>query len=412
MDASRIKQGLTLVELLVVISITAILAGVTIFMLSASLDAYFFAQEQISLDKALDDCLNEISGGGLEAYGIKDGLEILEVSPESITFVPFWVDDTHIAKPEHSNKQLFNTIPFTLNRPFQAGAALPICEAISPADQAVSLVPITFILGERAEPGKTTDEVLLNAPVPAASRIQFIYQPDAGHFSDCAMSIKWEAGKVIRRYNNKTEAIPKYNIPAVALTGLKFQYFDNTNTEVQPLPENIPDITAVRVTAAAAFAQGKSKKERSASVFINLRNTRTAGAGLIIRKGTKVKIPDSRHIRIFSLGNIAGMKRPGLIELEARPKKGTVWKMVVELAFDKDKPIIKKYSVEYPPGEPRYSEIVNLGADQPLNFMNLGNGRFDYDFDKNTSNMVNLEGDVELVVTRMEASGAALFIRP
>lgn len=405
-------RGLTLVELLVVISITAILASVTIFMLSTSLDAYFFAQEQISLDKALDDCLGEISGGGFEAYGIKDGLEILQVSPEGITFVPFWIDATHLSKPEHANPRLFNTIPFILNRPFQPGAALPICEAVSLPDQTVSLVPITFILGERDEPGKTTDQALLNAPVAAASRVQFIYQPDAGHFSDCAMSIKWEAGKIIRRYNGRAETIPKYNIPAVTLSGLKFQYFDNTNTEVQPLAENIPDITAVRVTVGANFAQGKSKKERSASAFINLRNTRTAGVGLIIRKGTKVKIPDSRHIRIFSLGNIAGMKRPGLIELEARPKRGTVWKAVVALAFDKDKPVIKKYSIEYPPGMPRYSETVNLGADQPLNFMNLGNGRFDYDFDKDTSNTVNLEGDVELVVTKMEASGAALFIRP
>ena len=64
-------------------------------------------------------------------------------------------------------------------------------------------------------------------------------------------------------------------------------------------------------------------------------------------------------------------------------------------------------------GKTVYSEVVNLTLDLPLNFMNLGaTGRYDYDYDEDTDNIVNLEGDVELVVTRMDASGAALFIRP
>jgi len=60
-----------------------------------------------------------------------------------------------------------------------------------------------------------------------------------------------------------------------------------------------------------------------------------------------------------------------------------------------------------------YSKTVNLSLALPLNFMNLDTtGRYDYDYDKNTTNVVNVEGDVELVVTKMEVNGAALFIRP
>ena len=45
--------------------------------------------------------------------------------------------------------------------------------------------------------------------------------------------------------------------------------------------------------------------------------------------------------------------------------------------------------------------------------MTLGaNGRYDYDFDEDVNNVVDLAGEVEIEVTRMDVSGAALFIKP
>ena len=87
--------------------------------------------------------------------------------------------------------------------------------------------------------------------------------------------------------------------------------------------------------------------------------------------------------------------------------------MIIELGYDDKTPILKRYSVQYPAGRTVYAETINLTTDLPLNFMNLGgNGRYDYDFEKETNNVANLEGNVELVVTKMDADGAALFIRP
>lgn len=427
-------NGLTLIELLIALSIAAILTGVVVLMLKTSFDAYSFGQQEVLLEKALDDCLDEISGGGFEEYGIKDSLEILNVTPTSITFVPLWVDDSHLLKPEHEHPELALKTPFTLNRPFKAGASLPITElsAVSHQRSAESrrlkaenwrAVSVTFVLGSRKNPLKPDDEVILNAPVEPGSKIRFIFHPDAASFPDCAMVIKWQSDKITRTYKGKAEAIPKYNIPGVILSGLKFQYFDNVNTEVEPRPELIPNITAVKVSLKSSlitraaykpFAAGYSPlATKQGSTFINLRNTRTAGTGLIIREGTRMKIPDSKHIRVFSLANVAGIKEGGAIELEARPKKGNTWKIIIELGYDDKTPILKRYSVQYPAGGTVYAETINLTTDLPLNFMNLGaNGRYDYDFDKNVKNMVNLEGPVELTVTKMDADGAALFIRP
>jgi prepilin-type N-terminal cleavage/methylation domain-containing protein len=430
-------NGLTLIELLIAISIATILTGVVVLMLKTSFDAYTFGQQEVLLEKALDDCLDEIAGEGFENYGLKDSLEILNVTPASITFVPLWVDDSHTLKLEHEHPELVLKTPFTLNRPFKPGAALPIAElsAISYQLSAESrrlktenwkAVPITFVIGSHKEPLKADDQISLNAPVEPGSKIRFIFHPDAANFPDCAMTIsatggsafggKWQQDKIIRTYKGKTDTIPKYNLPGVTLTDFKLQYFDNTNTEVEPRPELIPNITAVKVSLKALTgkqANRQTSKHKNGFTFINIRNTRTAGAGLIIRQGTRIKIPDSKHIRVFSLASVIGIKEGGTIELEARPEKGTIWKIRIELGFDDKIPILKKYSVEYPSGRTVYSETINLTTDLPLNFMNLGgNGRYDYDFDKDGNNVVNLEGDVELVVTKMDADGAALFIRP
>jgi len=427
-------SGLTLIELLVALSIATILIGVVVLMLKTSFEAYFFGQQEVLLEKALDDCLDEIAGGGFEEYGIKDSLEVLNVTPTAITFVPLWVDDSHSLSPEHEHPELFDKIPFILNRPFKPGATLPIAElsvvSRQPSAESQRLkteswraVPITFVLGPRKDPSKPDDQVFLNAPVEAGSKIRFIFHPDAANFPDCAMTIKGQGNKIMRIYKGKTDTIPKYNLPGVILTDFKLRYFDNTNIEIEPKTELIPDITAVKVSLTSTLNTKATSKPlatdhsplttKYGSTFINLRNTRTAGTGLIIRQGTRIKIPDSKHIRVFSLANVAGVKEGGTIELEARPKKGNIWKIIIELGYDDKTPILKKYSVQYPAGRTVYTETINLTTDLPLNFMNLGgNGRYDYDFDKDTNNVVNLEGDVELVVTKMDADGAALFIRP
>ena len=134
----------------------------------------------------------------------------------------------------------------------------------------------------------------------------------------------------------------------------------------------------------------------------------------MIRPDTKLRIPDSKHIRAFSLVNITGVKSGDRIRLRAVSDAGQSWGIDVELDVKDDKAYVHKYSIEYPTGSTVFSEKLQQTTELPLNMLTLGgNGRYDYDFDEDLkNNVVNLEGNIELSVVQMDPAGAALFIRP
>lgn len=422
--------GLTLIELMVAIAVSTILTGAVVFVLKGGLDAYFYSQEQILLEKVLDEGLDEVIGAGFEGYGIKDALEVLEISPTAIKFVPMWIDDSHVVKSEYAEGIQGEDV-YTLNRPLKPGAALPIAEVFEPLDTSYPAKKgiwrrqtIAFIPPKADDPAKLDEKVYLSKKAVPGSRVRFIFQPDASAFEDCAVEIFWQDGRLMRRYKGDVKTIPADDIAGVKLSGFKMQYFDNTNTEVAPDKDNIANITAVKVNLTATLpaslkgavgpiTKGENTISKEGFTFVNLRNSRTAGRGLLIQKGSRIKIPDSNRVRMFSLANISGIKEAGNIELEARPKTGLSWKAVIELGIERDTPLIKRYSIEYPIGSRIHSQRVNLTTDTPLNFMNLSPsasyGLYGAGSDKKT---IKVTGDVELLVTRMDAKGAMLFIRP
>lgn len=406
------RKSLTLVELLVAIAVASILVGGIALVLRAGLDTYSVANEEIFLQKVLDKALDDIASGGFESYGVKDALKILEATPASITFVPLWVDDSHrVIEPKR---------PLVLNRPFEPGASFPIVEVSLPGKRGYDPVPVTFILGSHEGLMKPDDKVIVNKPIPGGSKVRVVYQPDPRYFPDVAMIIQWDisTNSIKKRYKNQSTSVSFGDTPRVTLEEIRFQYFDNTNTEILPdrridaIPEELlAGITAIKVTATASTPE-KSKKQ---STFINLRTSRTAGVGMIIREGTRVRIPNSKDIRAFTLANIVGVKEGGHIDLEVRPKQGKIWKLHIGFEVKDGKSFIKEYSIGYPPGITMYTETINLATDLPLDFLILGgnNGLYDYDLDADVDDVVNLKGDTELMVTTMEnIAGAALFIRP
>ena len=402
-------RGLTLIELLIAITIASFLIGITALILQTSFEAFSIGEEELRFTKAFDETLDEITNGGIVNYGIKDALEMLDITPSSITFVPLWVDDTHTTTSRHENPETVARTPFILNRPFKAGGPLPITEILT--EKGWKVIPAIFVFGDGETEEKSKDLVYLSNPVRAGQKIRFAFQPEAKDSPDTAMTIAWRDGNLTRRYKNKTQIIPKHKVPGITLSGFKLGYFDNTNKTVEPIKDLIPNITAVKVDLNFDVKD----ETKQAFAFINLRNTRVSGTGLIIQQGTRLKIPDSGDIRVFTLSNVTGIKKGGFIELEAHGEHGIGWKVKIELDYYNDRPVLKKYSIEYPPGSAVYSRTVNLTLELPLNFMDLDPvGRYDYDFDpaENRNNIVNLEGDVELEVTRMDARGAALFIRP
>jgi len=401
------KHAFTLIELLIAIAISTILGGATVLMLRSGLDAYIYSEEQALIQKVLGETLEEISGESFKAYGIKDALEILEAKEDSITFLPLWVDDSH--RPSGKKQK------FILNRTFSLGSSLPTLELRANDREDFVPAPITFIPHQETSKGKPQDSVIPNEPLATGSQAHIVFQPDPQRFSDVIMRLSWDSlgGRFLRIYINKTEVIPKSKYKGFKLTQARFQYFDNTNMEI-PAPVLAQLLSAISAVRISLSLESKSQgKMWEASRFINLRNSRAFGKGVIIRKGTQIKIPDSYHIRTFSLGNIMGVKDGDIIQLKAQPQQGKAWRITIELGIKNDLPIIERYTIDYPPGLTVYSEEINLSCDLPFNLLTIGrNGRYDYDFDKDVENVVDLKGDVFLSVEEMTVQGAALFIRP
>lgn len=454
-------RGFTLIELIVALAITAIISSVVILTLKTTLDSYFFSQEQVMVQKFLDDVIEEISGEKFSTYGIKDSLEITDAASDSITFIPLWMDNTHtvrfqpmqVASYELMPQEELYEISYTLNRPFKAGATFPLAEVVETVvGKDGNLIekyrPVsTFFIINEDKTLRLNDKLVITDPLPAGSKLRFIFHPDATFYPECAVTIKYIDNKISYSYNNKTTYLPKTNLEKITIEEFKLSYYDNANNEI-PLDETtkkIPKdqlsyITAVKIQlkinlsdATRPGSQGlpgidtrRRSKERSSGVvehiktndsfkeatsFINIRNARAAG--IILREGSQINIPDSNNIRILSMGNIVGIKENSLIEIEIKSDQGQSWGVSVLLGFKDNQKVIKKFSISYPLGTTVLTKEINQSTDLPLNFLTIDpSGRYDYDYDKNSSNAVVLKGKTQLSVKRMDVSGASLFVRP
>jgi hypothetical protein len=127
----------------------------------------------------------------------------------------------------------------------------------------------------------------------------------------------------------------------------------------------------------------------------------------------RLPVPGSRRIRTLFLSNLTGIDDRDVIQLTAVPARGSDWRITVNFSrTGLTTPKISSYTIEYPSGKTVFSDKPNSNVDMGLNLLSLGpNGMYDYDYDEDTDNIVLLEGDVELKVTKMDISGAALFVR-
>jgi hypothetical protein len=195
---------------------------------------------------------------------------------------------------------------------------------------------------------------------------------------------------------------------------VKFSYYTNNNdlvTDHDWVEENdLQTITGVQVEIEARLGQQTQKLMR----FVNLRNAPLRTGYLTLKKGMKVRIPDSKTVKTLLITNLSGIANNDTLILEAVPQSGKVWRVAFE--FEKigsAKPIIKKVTVEYPQQKVVFSEFPRTPADLGINLLLLGNdGLYDYDDDEDTDDVVLLEGNVDLYVAEMNIEGAGLFVRP
>ena len=396
-------RGITLIELLISIAITVVIAGAIYLSLNAALDSWGFSKDRLALQKVLNDVTEEITNGIAERYGVRDGLEITVAGTNRIEFVPPWIDDTHTARERE--------FVYTLDKRLKPGASLPITEVKLP--EADSYMLTRSLLHDQKE--SMTTQLSLGQAVTVGSQLRFVYHPDPEYAPDTVKRIWWdeEEEHIFTEYVGEEENISK-NPFGVKISELRLRYFDNLNYPVTEYDwvdqEDLISITGVEVFVTAELAGSKS----SLISFTTLRNAPMRSGFIPLKEGMKIHIPDSHHIYILQLDNIMGVDNEDVIIFEARPERGKRWRL--EILFSRTgfaQPKVRRFVVEYPSGNKVFEAFPNMSTKAGIDlFLMEASGLYDYDDDQDVEDIVLLEGDVTLEVVEMDISGCSLFVKP
>lgn len=389
-----------------------ILGGVNAAVLNAGFDAWNFANLRLALQQVSTDLMEVLLEGGFEGEGLKDAIEMREATLTAITCVPLWTDRSHAPNPLTNKAQ-----KFTLEKQFKSGALAPIGQVQQPGESEWTSVPISFTYGASADPKRPDDVVTFTDPIPPGASIRLLYTPDPEAHPEAQLRFSWSESdkQVYRSYAGRTApALPR--LQGVSVDRMAFLYYDNLN-RLLPLSQTYSQTELRRITGVKIYlllTRGEEWQELSS--FTNVRNAQTIGA--TIAKGSVLPLPLPKAIKAFSLGDLSGLKDPGVVELVVKTGDRARWLVQVMLksGAEPDTLILHRFQMEAPPGTIRASAILDqpLAAGEFVNLLGLDrSGLYDYDDDQDLQDTVQIKGDDPTVeVTQCDFTTAALFIRP
>lgn len=398
-------SGFTLIELLVAVSISMTIMGAVFFSLSAALESWHYARDELALQQVMSGLLEEIQEGDGIHPGLRAALELTEASEGRLGFVPPWVEaHAALGGPEET---------FRLTQHVKPGAGLPATETRLPDTNVFRPVPVSW-----AEPDNLKDKPLLKAgfELIPGSTVYFSYHPDPQRAPQVVVSVGWDPVEKSLYWETVEGREPMgENLFGVEVVDCRFRYFDPANN---PLVEggdvrweDLPLITAVEMEMTGRLGS----HSLTLLGLVMLRNSMRHSGLVVLRERLKVPIPNSKEIQTFVLTNLTGVEHDDRIELEVRPPSGRAWRVKIRFEqYGDAKPVIADVTVEYPPGHPVLTDHPGFRIDPGLDLLTLGpNGLYDYDDDEEVDDVVLVDGDsAELTVTKMDIQGAACFIQP
>jgi len=395
------SRGFTLLELIIALSVSVMIASVLYFSLKTALESWAVSQDQLILQQVSSRIMEELVEGPLGGNGLRDVLEVVDCSPVMAVTVMPWTDDTHDVSSGIS--------VYTLNKHIKPGTNAPIAEALLPEANEYKVVPVTLI-----EEGKSEDypRAGLDISLPAGSRLRFTYYPDYKNDVDVLTTFRYdpeEQGIFVEDEDGTRELYA--NPFGVKITEFRMRFFDSGNNELEADGDDVSAVTGIEVTFRARSVNGT---ERETITFVSLRNAPMHSGIVPVKEGMRFAIPDSKEIRALSLCNLSGIDNGDSIILEARSEHSRTWRLKVQFSklSSAGKPIIESYTVEYPSGNKVFSERPRIPAEFGLNLLNLGpNGLYDYGFN-DIDGEILLTEEVTLEVDKMDIGGAAIFVRP
>ncbi len=398
------NHGLTLIELVVALVVSILIAAALYFTLQSSLESWDVTQEQLVLQHVLAQTAQELIDGW-DNFGIRDGLEIKAADATSVSLIMPWSDDSY--------QVLAGVNTYELIKKIKPGTGIPIAEALLPGKESYEVIPIKLL-----DPGRQggLPQVYLSIKLPVGTLLRFTYHPDSAQDPQVMTTFRFdaEAGVLLREDEGGVVNISK-NPFGVKVKGVRFRYFDNLNREI----DASGDISARQVNLISGIeinisVISKYANIRESMTFVALRNAPTRTGNILLKEGDRFPIPNSENIRALTINNFFGVDNDSQLVLKATPSSGKEWQLKIKFAKTSSlsPALIDSYSIEYPEGNVVYSEQPRVSAEQGINLLSLGtNGRFDYD-DDGLEDQVFLEGDVELSVEKMELTGASLFVKP
>lgn len=405
-DAIRNTQyGFTLIELIIAVSISAMISAALYFSLRSALESWQTSQDRLFLQHVCAGIMEELIEGLPEAHGLRETIEIVDASPQELTVVMPWTDDTHSVRS--------GIYTYVLNKHLKPGTSLPVAEALLPEAQEYKAVAVMFI-----DQGKSEGypQLRLKTDVPEGSNLRFSFHPDYRKDADVLTALRYDASKGSIFIEDKDDSREiSQNIFGIKLTDFLIRYFDNTNTELgmsgSISNDDIPAITGLEI---AFKAKSKNGNMRETVSFVSLRNAPMHSGMLTLKEGARISIPNSKDVRAFFLTNLYGIDNNDMLILEAKPQSGSPWRLIVQFSkvSSASAALIESYAIEYPVGNKVYSESPRIPAGLGLNFLSLGtNGLYDYDDDQ-MQDKVLLTGKVILEAKRMDIGGASVFVKP
>ena len=398
------SRGFTLVEILLSLAVMGILAGISAQVLAAGLDAWNYSQSRLDLQQVSNDMMGFILDGGFEESGLRDAVELTEVSLSSIAFVPLWIDNSHVPAPLQNKAQRF-----VLEKKFKAGAIVPIGQIRLSDREDWASVPVSFDSG--------ANTVIFTKPIPAGNSIRILYTPDPEAQPETVMRFWLDPveKRVLRSYAGTTRPVSR-RTRGVRVEKMAFLYYDNYN-QLFPINKVVSAPERRRITGAKIYLSLRKGKEwKELTSFTNIRNVQTVG--VTISKGVRLPLPDPRLIKAMSIGDFSGLKKDGIVDLEIQSGGRARWKIRLEFkpGAGESEVILRRFEIQAPKGSQRTSSIMDQAMAR-IEFVNLlsidRTGLFDYDDDPDIRDAVLLTGtDNVLVVTRCDFDLASMFIRP
>jgi len=409
------RKGFTLIEIVLSISIVAVLGGVVALLSNSIIESWRYTQNRLQLQKASSEIMNELIQGSFEATGIRDATDFISCGAESISFLPLWVDETHKPDPVGNKEQ-----KFTLNRHFKAGSSVPLAQVKAPGSADWQTVQVKFTYGEKNEAGFFDDVAQVLDPIPRGAKLKFTFTPDPAADINTQKSFVWnkESRRIYFSYKGETKDLIR-TMPDVKAESLRFLYYDNLNQLIMPGANNLLSGEQIkRVTGVKVYLLLVKEGEwRESTSYTGVRNIQSTGVSVI--EGSIIPVPASTRIKAFSMGNFFGRKRDGIIRLVIRPKDTKEWALQLKVSSDKTNPErmkVEKFQIESPPGRLLASGFVEQSF-MLSEFVNLlvldRTGLYDYDDDDGVKDFyISTEEPAFLEVERLDFDGASLFVRP